>query len=199
MARKRVAVLISGRGSNMSALVEAASAKDYPAEIMLVVSNRPGAPGVSRAEQAGIRTVVVDDAQFEDRAAFEHALDARLNEAGIELVCLAGFMRVLSPQFVDRWRGRMINIHPSLLPAFPGLNTHASALLAGAREHGCTVHFVTAEVDRGPVIAQAEVPVLPGDSPATLAARVLSAEHRLYPRALAEVASGRATIDALAG
>jgi phosphoribosylglycinamide formyltransferase-1 len=199
MARKRVAVLISGRGSNMSALVEAASAKDYPAEIMLVVSNRPGAPGVSRAEQAGIRTVVVDDAQFEDRAAFEHALDARLNEAGIELVCLAGFMRVLSPQFVDRWRGRMINIHPSLLPAFPSLNTHASALLAGAREHGCTVHFVTAEVDRGPVIAQAEVPVLPGDSPATLAARVLSAEHRLYPRALAEVASGRATIDALAG
>jgi phosphoribosylglycinamide formyltransferase-1 len=199
MARKRVAVLISGRGSNMSALVEAASAKDYPAEIMLVVSNRPGAPGISRAEQAGIGTVVLDDAQFEDRAAFEHALDARLDEAGIELVCLAGFMRVLSPQFVDRWRGRMINIHPSLLPAFPGLNTHASALLAGAREHGCTVHFVTAEVDRGPVIAQAEVPVLPGDSPATLGARVLSAEHRLYPRALAEVASGRATIDALAG
>ena len=195
MTRKRVAVLISGRGSNMAALIAAAQAPDYPAEIVLVISNRPEAAGIATAADAGIATAIVDHTAFADRTGFEAALDARLNEAHADIVCLAGLMRILSRAFVARWRGRLINIHPSLLPAFPGLNTHANVLLSGAREHGCTVHFVTEEVDGGPIIAQAEVPVLPGDNPETLAARVLVAEHRLYPKALALVASGRITID----
>jgi phosphoribosylglycinamide formyltransferase 1 len=182
----------------MAALVEASRAPGYPAEIVLIVSNRPDARGLLYASEAGIRSVVVDHTSFPDRTSFEEALGTQLNEARVDLVCLAGFMRVLSREFVHRWHGRLINIHPSLLPAFPGLNTHANALLAGAREHGCTVHFVAAEIDGGPVIAQAEVPVLPSDSPDSLAARVLAAEHRLYPRALAEVASGRTSIETLA-
>ena len=192
MARKRVAILISGRGSNMAALIEAARSPDYPAEIVLVISNRPEAAGLAHAAEAGIATSIVDQKAFTGRAAFEAALDAALAEAHIEFVCLAGFMRVLSPAFVARWRDRLINIHPSLLPAFPGLDTHARALAAGVRFHGCTVHFVREGVDDGPVIAQAEVPVLPGDTPDSLAARVLAAEHRLYPEALALVASARA-------
>jgi phosphoribosylglycinamide formyltransferase-1 len=195
MARKRVAILISGRGSNMAALIEAARAPDYPAEIVLVISNRPEAGGLATAAISGVATAVVDHTVFPDRAAFEAALDARLVAAKVDIVCLAGFMRVLSAAFVNRWRDRLINIHPSLLPAYPGLDTHARALAAGAKVHGCTVHFVCEAVDDGPIVAQAEVPVLPNDTPETLAARVLEAEHRLYPEALALVASGRVSAD----
>ena len=191
MARRRVAILISGRGSNMAALIEAARHPDYPAEIVLVISNRPEAEGLARAAADGIATAVVDHTAFAGKAAFEAALDARLAEASAEIVCLAGFMRLLSPGFVERWRDRLLNIHPSLLPAFPGLDTHARAIAAGAKVHGCTVHFVRAAMDDGPIIAQAEVPVLPGDTPELLAARVLVAEHQLYPGALAEVAAGK--------
>lgn len=197
MARKRVAILISARGSNMAALIEAARHPDYPAEIVLVVSNRREAEGLARAAAAGIATAVVDHTAFAGKAAFEAALDARLAEAGAEIVCLAGFMRLLSPGFVERWRDRLINIHPSLLPAFPGLDTHARAIAAGTGTHGCTVHFVRAAMDDGPIIAQAEVPVLPGDTPETLAARVLAAEHQLYPEALARVAAGKIEVPAM--
>ena len=197
MARRRVAILISGRGSNMAALIEAARHPDYPAEIVLVISNRLEAEGLARAAAAGIATAVVDHTAFASKAAFEAALDARLAEARAEIVCLAGFMRLLSMGFVERWRDRLINIHPSLLPAFPGLNTHARAIAAGAKVHGCTVHFVRAAMDDGPIIAQAEVPVLPGDTPELLAARVLVAEHRLYPEALAEVAAGKIRVPAV--
>jgi len=185
------AVLISGRGSNMVALIEAARAVDYPARIALVLSNLPNAGGLARAEAAGIPVATVDHRAFgKDREAFERAVDNTLRQSGVELVALAGFMRVLTPWFIGRWQGRLINIHPSLLPAFPGLNTHARALEAGVAEHGCTVHLVTSELDAGPTIAQARVPVLPGDDAATLAARVLEQEHRIYPQALAAVASG---------
>ncbi len=194
MAGVRVGVLISGRGSNMQALIDAARAPDYAAEIAFVASNEAGAPGLDRAAEAGIATEVVAHRAFADRGGFEAALTAVLEAAGVELVCLAGFMRVLSGGFVARWRDRLINIHPSLLPAFPGLDTHARALAAGVRLHGCTVHFLREEVDHGPIIGQAAVPVLPGDDPATLAARVLAAEHRLYPACLGLVAGGRARI-----
>lgn len=194
MARLRTAVLISGRGSNMKALVEAARAPGFPAEIALVASNVPDAAGLDIAREAGIATAALDHRNFGEREAFERALDAKLEEARIEFLCLAGFMRLLTPYFVDAWAGRMINIHPSLLPAFPGLDTHARALAAGARFAGCTVHYVTSEMDVGPIVGQACVPVLPGDDAASLAARVLAAEHRLYPHALALVASGRARI-----
>lgn len=196
MARKRVAVLISGRGSNMAALIEAAKAPDYPAEIVLVVSNRPDAGGLALARAAGIATAVVDHTKFSgDREAFERALQGALETHRIDLVCLAGFMRLLTRQFVGQWSGRMLNIHPALLPAFKGLNTHERALDAGAKTHGATVHFVVPEVDSGPIIAQAEVPVLDGDTPETLAARVLAVEHRIYPDALRRVADGRVRID----
>lgn len=194
MARLRTAVLISGRGSNMKALLDAARDPAYPAEIVLVASNVPSAGGLDLARTAGIATAALDHRQYGGREAFERALNARLEEAKIELVCLAGFMRLLTPYFVDTWAGRMINIHPSLLPAFPGLDTHKRALDAGARFAGCTVHYVTSEMDVGPIVAQAAVPVLPGDDEAALSARVLAAEHRLYPHALALVASGRARI-----
>lgn len=194
MARKRVAILISGRGSNMAALIEAAKAADYPAEIVLVIANRADAGGLATARAAGISTAVIDHKAHSGKPAFEAALTERLEAARAEIVCLAGFMRVLSPAFTEHWRDRLINIHPSLLPAFPGLDTHARALAAGVTEHGCTVHFVRAGVDDGPIIAQAVVPVLPGDTPETLAARVLVEEHRLYPAALALVASGRARV-----
>ncbi|GGC69201.1 phosphoribosylglycinamide formyltransferase [Chelatococcus reniformis] len=194
-ARRRVGVLISGRGSNMEALIEAAKGADYPADIVLVLANQPDAGGLATAAAQGITTVVVDHRPFKgDRAAFEEAIDARLRQEGVEFVCLAGFMRVLTPSFVTAWRGRLINIHPSLLPALPGLHTHERALAAGMRLHGCTVHFVSHELDAGPIIAQAAVPVRFGDTADTLAARVLAAEHRLYPRALALVAAGRATL-----
>jgi phosphoribosylglycinamide formyltransferase 1 len=191
--KKRVAVLISGRGSNMTALIEAAQAKDYPAEIVLVVSNRPDAAGLERAREAAIATAVVDHRPFgKDREAFECALDEELRKRGIEIVCLAGFMRLLTSWFIGRWRGRILNIHPALLPEFKGLDTHRRALEAGVKQHGATVHFVVEETDAGPVISQQSVPVLQGDTEATLAARVLEIEHRIYPEALRLVAEGRA-------
>lgn len=189
--RVPTAILISGRGSNMVALIEAARAADFPAEIALVAANLPDAGGLERAAAAGIATTSVDHRPFgKDREAFERALDAELQAHGIELIVLAGFMRVLTPWFVTRWQGRMINIHPSLLPDFRGTHTHARALEAGVAEHGCTVHFVVPELDAGPTILQAKVPVLPGDDEASLSARVLEQEHRIYPQALALVASG---------
>jgi len=191
---KRTAILISGRGSNMNTLIEAARAPGYPAQIALVLSNRPDAGGLARAREAGIATRALDHKAYPDRESFEQAMDAALVEAQIDLVCLAGFMRVLTPWFVRRWEGRMINIHPSLLPLFRGTRTHEQALEAGVRVHGCTVHFVVPELDAGPIIAQACVPVHPGDDAAMLAERVLAEEHRIYPEALAEVASGRAKL-----
>ena len=195
MSRKRVACLISGRGSNMAALVEAAKAADYPAEIALVVSNVPGAGGLATAAAAGIATATIDHKSFgKDRAAFERALQDVLIKHRIDLVCLAGFMRLLTPWFVGQWPNRMLNIHPALLPAFKGLDTHARALEAGVRLHGATVHFVVPEMDSGPVIAQGAVAVKDGDTEATLAARVLAVEHRIYPLALRLVAAGRVTV-----
>ena len=188
MARRRTAILISGRGTNMTALIAASMEPDYPAEISLVLSNRPEAPGLNRASDMGLATDVVDHKAFETKPDFEAALTARLEAAGTDLICLAGFMRLVSEEFVDRWHDRLINIHPSLLPAFTGLNTHARALDAGVKLHGCTVHYVRAAMDNGPIIAQAAVPVLPGDTADTLGERVLAAEHQLYPRALALVA-----------
>jgi phosphoribosylglycinamide formyltransferase 1 len=191
--KKRVAILISGRGSNMTALIEAAKASDYPAEIVLVVSNRPDAPGLARARAAGVATTVIDHTAFGDqREAFERALDDELRNSRIDLVCLAGFMRLLTPWFVARWSGRMLNIHPSLLPQFKGLDTHRRALEAGVKRHGATVHFVVPEMDSGPIIVQDSVAVQDGDTEATLAARVLELEHQIYPRALRAVAQGRA-------
>jgi len=189
MRRTRTAILISGRGSNMFALIEAAKASDYPAEIVLVLSDRADAGGLALARLAGVPTDVVVWRGARDRDAFEAELDRRLHAARVELICLAGFMRILSGDFVARWRERIINIHPSLLPEFPGLDTHARAIAAGAKKHGATVHFVSAEVDAGPIVTQAEVPVLAGDTPEMLAARVLVVEHRLYPEALRQVAS----------
>jgi phosphoribosylglycinamide formyltransferase-1 len=198
--KKRVAVLISGRGSNLAALIEAAQAKDYPAEIVLVVSNRPEAAGLARARAAGIATAVVDHRLYgEDRARFEHRLQAKLEAHRIDIVCLAGFMRLFTDEFVHRWSGRMLNIHPALLPQFKGLHTHRRALAAGATEHGATVHFVVPEMDSGPIVAQQSVPVLAGDTEAALAQRVLEAEHRLYPQALRALAEGRVTAEANSG
>ena len=191
--RRRTAILISGRGSNMEALIDAARDSAFPAEIVLVLSNRPDAPGLDIARTAGIRAEAIDHRDFgRDRAAHEAAVDAALRAAEIEIVCLAGYMRLLTPVLVNAWAGRMLNIHPSLLPSFPGLNTHAQALQAGVKLHGCTVHLVTLEVDSGPILAQAAVPVLPGDTEDTLAARVLQQEHALYPAALAAFAGGAA-------
>jgi formyltetrahydrofolate-dependent phosphoribosylglycinamide formyltransferase len=187
--RVRTAVLISGRGSNMEALIEAARDPAYPAEIVVVASNRPEAGGLAKAAAAGIATAAVDHRLFKgDREAHERALDAILRGAQVELVALAGYMRILTPWFVNAWAGRMLNIHPSLLPHFPGVDTHARALAAGHERHGCTVHWVTNELDSGPIIGQAEVPVLPGDDETSLAARVLEVEHHLYPDSLAKAA-----------
>ena len=194
--RQKVGVLISGRGSNMLSLIRAAQAPDYPAEIALVLSNRPDAGGLERAASFGIATAVVDHKPFgRDREAFEKAVDAELQAAGIELVALAGFMRLLSPWLVERWAGRMLNIHPALLPSFKGLDTHERALETGVKLHGATVHFVSSEMDAGPIIMQGAVPVLDGDTPETLGARVLEVEHRIYPEALALIASGTARLD----
>jgi phosphoribosylglycinamide formyltransferase-1 len=196
MSRKRVAVLISGRGSNMAALIEAAKDKNYPAEIALVASNRPDAAGLSLAHAAGIVTEVVDHAGFgKDRAAFERALQAVLEKHRIDLVCLAGFMRLLTDDFVTRWHERMLNVHPALLPAFKGLDTHKRALDARVKVHGATVHFVVPEMDSGPIIAQGAVAVHVGDSEAMLAARVLAVEHQIYPLALKLLAEGRIRIE----
>jgi phosphoribosylglycinamide formyltransferase-1 len=187
--RRRTAVMISGRGSNMAALLAAARSPEYPAEIVLVLSNNPEAGGLDIARAAGVAAEAADHRPFgKDRPAHEAELDARLRAAGVELIALAGYMRVLTPGFVAAWQGRMINIHPSLLPHFPGLHTHARVLEAGHAAHGATVHWVSEGVDEGEVIGQAEVPVLPGDDPDILAARVLEAEHRLYPQCLASAA-----------
>jgi len=195
MSRKRVAVLISGRGSNMAALIEAAKENNYPAEIALVVSNRPGAGGLLIAEAAGIATEILDHTQFgKDRAAFESALQAILEKRQIDFVCLAGFMRLLTADFVKYWQWHIINIHPALLPAFKGLDTHRRALESGARRHGATAHFVVPEMDSGPIIIQGVVSVHPGDSEEALAARVLKAEHRIYPLSLKLVAEGRVQV-----
>ena len=194
MARLRLGILISGRGSNLQALIDACAEADYPAEIGLVISNRPDARGIDRADRAGLATRLVDHRHFPDREAFERALDRALADAETGLVCLAGFMRLLTPWFVERWRDRLINIHPSLLPAFPGLDTHARALAAGVRISGCTVHFVRAEADSGPIVVQAAVPVLQDDDPPSLAARVLDAEHRCLPLAVRLIAEGRVRV-----
>jgi phosphoribosylglycinamide formyltransferase-1 len=192
--KKRVAILISGRGSTLAALIEAARAPDYPAEIACVLSNRPQAEGLAKAQAAGVPARAIDHTKHASRAAFEAELDAALASFGVDLVACAGFMRLLTPAFVERWHNRMLNIHPSLLPAFRGLNTHARALEAGVKITGCTVHLVRPDVDDGPIIAQAAVPVLEGDSAESLAARVLQAEHKLYPHALALLAAGKVQI-----
>ena len=189
MSRVRVGVLISGGGSNMAALIAAAQAADYPAEIALVISNNPEAGGLAKARAAGVATQVIDHRPYQgDRPAHERAVNAAFTEAGAELVALAGYMRILTPTLIDAWAGRMLNIHPSLLPLHPGLHTHQRALDAGDAEAGCTVHWVTLGVDEGPIIGQARVPVLPGDDEDRLAARVLAEEHRLYPACLAKAA-----------
>lgn len=195
-ARRRVAVLISGRGSNMASLIDAARDPAYPAAIALVLSNRPDAAGLARAAEAGIATRIVDHRGFTDRAAFDAAIGRALADHAIDLVCLAGFMRIFTDAFVTGWRGRMLNIHPSLLPSLKGLRPHAQALAAGVRIHGCTVHYVVPELDSGPIVAQAAVPVMAGDDEAALAARVLAAEHRLYPLGLRLVAEGSARLEA---
>jgi phosphoribosylglycinamide formyltransferase-1 len=191
ITRKRTAILISGRGSNMAALIAAARSPDFPAEVALVLSNKPDAAGLALAKNAGIAVAAVDHKIYAGRDEFEGSMQAMLDIHRIDLICLAGFMRILSAPFVSRWRGRIINIHPSLLPSFPGLDTHRRALQAGVKIHGCTVHFVEA----GPIIAQSEIAVLADDTPESLAARVLEKEHELYARALSLVASGKATME----
>jgi phosphoribosylglycinamide formyltransferase-1 len=194
-AKKRVGVLISGRGSNLQALIDASQAPDYPAELVVVISNVPGAKGLDRAAQAGIRTCVIDHKNFASRPDFEAELQAALDEAGVELLCNAGFMRILTEGFVTHWQNRHINIHPSLLPAFKGLHTHKRVLETGAKITGCTVHFVRAAMDDGPIVAQAAVAVSPDDTEDSLAARVLEAEHRLYAHALKLVAGGTVRVE----
>lgn len=196
MAHKlKVAALISGRGSNLQALLDACADPAYPAEIVLVVSNVAGAYGLERAAKAGVPALTIDHKAFPSREAFDAEMDKAIRAAGAELVCLAGFMRLLSRDFSEAWKGRMINIHPALLPSFKGLHTHRKAIEAGVKLHGCTVHFVTPELDDGPIIVQAAVPVLPGDDEDALAARVLEQEHRAYPLALKLVAEGRVRIE----
>jgi len=191
MSRTRVGILISGRGSDALALIHAAQAPDYPAEIALVLSNRRDAPGLTKAIDAGVMALAVDHKPFgQNRESHERALNAVLREAGVEFVVLAGYMRILTPFFVGAWAGRMINMHPSLLPAFPGLRPHRQALVAGVKLHGCSVHWVVDSVDAGPIIGQAAVPVLPDDSEETLATRVLALEHRLFPACLALALTG---------
>ena len=187
---KKVGVLISGRGSNLAALIDACAADDFPAEVAVVISSRPDAAGLGFAEKAGIPAVALDHSAFDGREAFEAELDATLQAHDIELVCLAGFMRLLTTGFVETWRDRMINIHPSLLPAYPGVNIHERVADDGVRITGCTVHYVRTDMDNGPIIAQSAVPVLSNDTADTVAARVLAAEHRLYPLALRMVADG---------
>ena len=194
MSRVKTAVLISGRGSNLQALIDACADPNFPAEIVLVLSNVDGAGGLERAKKAGIATAVISH-KGRTREDFDAGIDAALRAAGVEIVCLAGFMRILSDGFARKWEGRVLNIHPSLLPAFKGVHVHERVLAAGMKVSGCTVHFVVPELDAGPIIEQASVPVLAGDTPETLAARVLVEEHRLYPHALAAVAEGRVRLE----
>lgn len=195
MKRRRTAILISGRGSNMDALIAAARAPDFPAEIVLVASNRPDAPGLARAKAAGIAVAAVDHKIYAGREEFERALQIMLETHRIDFVCLAGFMRLFTPWFISQWRGRLLNIHPALLPSYRGLHTHERALADGAKIHGCTVHFVVPEMDEGPIVAQAAVPVLDDDTVETLGARVLAQEHVIYPNALRLVASDAVRVD----
>ena len=195
MARLKLGVLISGRGSNLLALIEACKASDYPAEIVLVVSNKADAKGLEHADAAGIATTVVEHGGYLDRETFDKAIHEKLADAGVELVCLAGFMRLLSSWFVETWSDRVVNIHPSLLPAFKGIDAHAQAIATGVKLSGCTVHIVRPEMDAGPILVQAAVPVLPGDDEDTLAARILTVEHRCYPLAVRLIAEGRVKID----
>jgi len=186
MQKTPIAILISGRGSNMRALIEACERPDYPARIVLVLSNRPDAAGLEVARAAGLQTIAIDHKLFgKDREAHERKVDAAIRASGAEIVCLAGYMRVLTPFLVNAWEGRMLNIHPSLLPAFPGLHTHEAAIAAGVKEHGCTVHLVTSGVDEGPILGRAKITVQSDDTPDRLASRVLEQEHRLYPAVLA--------------
>jgi phosphoribosylglycinamide formyltransferase 1 len=194
--KKRTAILISGRGSNMQALVAAAGAADYPAQIVSVVSSRPDAPGLAWAQSQGLPAVALDHKAFGSREAFDAEVNASLLACGAELIALAGFMRIQSAAFVEQWQGRQLNIHPSLLPLFKGLRPQQQAVDAGVRISGCTVHFVTEEMDAGPIVAQAAVPVLHDDTAEALAARILIAEHKLYPHALALVAAGKCRLEA---
>ena len=194
-ALRKTGILISGRGSNMQALVQAAQDPLYPAEIVVVISNRPDAKGLDFAKAQGIRTEIVDHKAYGSREDFDAALDAALKRHGVELVALAGFMRIMTQGFVEKWRDRMINIHPALLPAYKGLHTHERALADGATRHGATAHFVRHDVDSGPIIAQARVPVLRSDTAETLGRRVLDAEHKIYPKALALIASGAVRVE----
>lgn len=193
--RVRTAVLISGRGSNLQALIDASRSPGYPAEIVLAISNVESAEGLARAREAGVPTKVISHKSFASREAFDAAIDEALRQAEVSLVCEAGFMRIHSEWFVKRWEGRLLNIHPSLLPAFPGIAVHRQALTAGVKISGCTVHFIVHALDSGPIVTQAAVPVLPDDTPETLAARVLTEEHRIYPEALRVVAAGRVTLE----
>jgi phosphoribosylglycinamide formyltransferase-1 len=195
MVRKKVGVLVSGRGSNLQALIDACADPAYPAEIVLVISNVAGVFALERAAKAGIATLVIPHKQFPSREAFDAAMDESLRRAGVDIVCLAGFMRLLSAGFAESWLGRMINIHPALLPSFKGLHTHERALAAGVRLHGCTVHLVTPELDDGPILVQAAVPVLTTDDADALAARVLEQEHKAYPLALRLLAEGRVRVE----
>ncbi|NKB48564.1 MAG: phosphoribosylglycinamide formyltransferase [Alphaproteobacteria bacterium] len=195
MDKLKLGVLISGRGSNLQALIDACADPGYPAEIVLVISNRPDAGGLARTQATDIATRVIEHTNYEDRESFDRDVDAALRDAGAQLICLAGFMRLLSAWFVDQWPDRIVNIHPSLLPAFKGTDSHAQALAAGVKLTGCTVHFVRSEMDAGPIIMQAAVPVLYGDDEDSLAARVLTAEHQCYPRAVRLIAEGRITVE----
>lgn len=195
MAALKVAVLISGRGSNLQSLIDAQADPGYPAEIVAVISNVPDAPGLIRAARAGIPTQVIDHKKFDGREAFEEALNTALEETGAELICLAGFMRLLTPGFVEKWQDRLINIHPSLLPAFKGLDTHERAIAAGVKFAGCTVHYVRPEMDDGPIVIQAVVPIAPDDTAELLAARVLQMEHRIYPFAVKLIAEGKVRVN----
>ncbi len=195
MSKLKVGVLISGRGSNMAALVEAARDPAFPAEVCCVIANRPDAKGLDFAREHGIAALLIDHKSYASKAEFETAVTDALVSHGVEFVCLAGFMRIVSPVFIERWHNRLINIHPSLLPSYKGLHTHERALADGVKLAGCTVHFVRAEMDVGPIVAQAAVPVLTGDTPDSLAARTLTAEHRLYPLALRLIAEGKATVN----
>lgn len=194
MRKRKVGVLISGNGTNLQALMDAARGPDYPAEIVMVISNNAEARGVQRARDAGVSVCVISHRDYEDREQFDRAVDAMLKSYGVEFICLAGFMRLLSPWFVDRWKSRILNIHPSLLPDFKGAHAVRDALAAGVNVTGCTVHFVTAEVDDGPIVAQAEVPVAEGDTEEMLHWRIHEAEHKLYPLALAKVCGSIVTI-----
>ncbi|TAI63196.1 phosphoribosylglycinamide formyltransferase [Bradyrhizobium sp. Leo170] len=194
--KRRVAILISGRGSNMVALIEAAKADDFPAEIVVVISNRADAAGLAKASASGIPTIVIESKPFgKDRAGFEAMLQRALDEKNVELICLGGFMRLFTAEFVQRWYGRMLNIHPSLLPCFPGLDPHGQALKAGVKISGATVHFVIPETDAGPIVVQGAVAVADDDTPVTLAARVIQIEHQIYPEALRLLAAGRLTLE----